>query len=165
VQRLVEGHHLDARLFLQKYDMPIEGQRHRIHTYRQSILDGSSACDSDLARLVSLRTIDDLWADYLSRITEFRDGLPWLDWALGGVPYLSLDRRDPLYVYAQKIHQWFPELEASLPNEIARRLAEAEAGKADPGERGAVWTYLTTDRPFGSFSQRLARGLRRKFRS
>jgi hypothetical protein len=77
---------------------------------------------------------------------------------------LSLDRRDPHYEYAQKIHQWFKELEAELPVEIARRVAEAEAAGGDPSERGAVWTYLTTDQPFGSWSTRLAAGLRRKFR-
>ena len=165
VQRLVEGHHLDARLFLQKYELPIEGQRYRIHAYRQSVLSGETPCETDMERLVTLRAIDDLWADYLARVMEFRSSIPWLDFALGGVPWLTLDRRDPLYEYAQKIHQWFPEMEAALPEEIARRLAEAEAGAADPGERGAVWTYLTTDQPFGSFSQRLARGLRRKFKT
>jgi preprotein translocase subunit SecA len=164
VQRLVEGQHLDARLFLQKYELPIEGQRHRIHSYRQSALEGNTNCASDLERLVTLRAIDDLWADYLARVTEFRSSLPWLDWALAGVPWLTLDHRDPLYEYAQKIHQSFPEMEAALPGEIARRLAEAESGATDPSERGAVWTYLTTDRPFGSFSQRFARGLRRKFK-
>ncbi len=164
VQRLVEGHHLDARLFLQKYELPIEGQRHRIHTHRQSVLAGSTVCESELERLVTLRAIDDLWADYLARVAEFRSGIPWLDFALGGVPYLSLDRRDPLYEYAKKIHQWFPEMEAALPAEIARRLVEAQVGTADPGERGAVWTYLTTDQPFGSFSQRLARGMRRRLK-
>jgi preprotein translocase subunit SecA len=170
VQRLVEGHHLDARLFLQRYELPIEGQRHRIHSYRQSVLeskdfDAASGCKSELARLATLRAIDDLWADYLARVAEFRSGLPWLDWALAGLPGLTLDRRDPLYEYAQKIHQWFPELEAALPGEIARRVAEAEAGITDPRERGAVWTYLTTDRPFGSFSQRFARGIRRRFKN
>ncbi len=164
VQRLVEGHHLDARLFLQKYEMPIEGQRYRIHSHRQSVLEGDTRCPSDLERLVTLRAIDDLWADYLARVAELRAGIPWLDFALAGVPWLTLDRRDPLYEYAKKIHQWFPELEAALPGEIARRLAEAEASGGDPSERGAVWTYLTTDQPFGSFSQRLARGLRRKFK-
>jgi preprotein translocase subunit SecA len=164
VQRLVEGHHLDARLFLQRYELPIEGQRHRIHSYRQSLLDGTSGCESDLARLVSLRTIDDLWADYLARVAEFRSGIPWLDWALEGIPGLTVDRRDALYEYAKKIHQWFPEMEAALPGEIARRLSEAEASGVDPAERGAVWTYLTTDRPFGSFSQRFARGLARRFK-
>jgi preprotein translocase subunit SecA len=164
VQRLVEGHHLDARLFLQKYELPIEGQRYRIHSQRQSVLEGKTNCASDLERIITLRAIDDLWADYLARVAEFRSGLPWLDWALTGVPWLTLDRRDPLYEYAQRIHQWFPEMEAALPGEIARRMAEVEAGTADPGDRGAVWTYLTTDQPFGSFRQRWARGLARKFK-
>jgi len=164
VQRLVEGHHLDARLFLQKYELPIEGQRYRVHAHRQAVLSGEEPCESDLARLVTLRAIDDLWADYLARVAEFRSSIPWLDFALAGVPWLTLDRRDPLYEYAQKIHQWFPEMEAALPGEIARRLAEAEAGHGDPGERGAVWTYLTTDQPFGSFSQRLSRGIARRFK-
>jgi preprotein translocase subunit SecA len=164
VQRLVEGHHLDARLFLQKYELPIEGQRYRIHANRQSVLSGETRCESDVARLVTLRATDDLWADYLARVMEFKSSIPWLDFALAGVPWLTLDRRDPLYEYAQKIHQWFPEMEASLPGEIARRLAEAEAGTTDPGERGAVWTYLTTDQPFGTFNQRLTRGLARRFK-
>ena len=43
VQRLVEGHHLDARLFLQKYEVPIEGQRYRIHKHRQAVLAGHNA--------------------------------------------------------------------------------------------------------------------------
>ncbi len=37
VQRLVEGRNLDARIFLQRYELPIEGQRHRIHSRRQEI--------------------------------------------------------------------------------------------------------------------------------
>jgi preprotein translocase subunit SecA len=164
VQRLVEGHHLDARLFLQKYELPIEGQRYRVHFHRQAVLEGTVPCDSELERLVTLRAIDDLWADYLARVAEFRSSIPWLDFALAGLPWLTLDRRDPLYEYAQKIHQWFPEMEAALPGEIARRLAEAEAGTTDPNERGAVWTYLTTDQPFGSFSQRWARGVARRFK-
>ena len=164
VQRLVEGHHLDARLFLQKYELPIEGQRYRIHANRQAVLEGTNHCDSELEQLITLRAIDDLWADYLARVAEFRSSIPWLDFALAGVPWLTLDRRDPLYEYAQKIHQWFPEMEAALPGEIARRLAEAEAGVSDPGERGAVWTYLTTDQPFGSISQRLSRGIARRFK-
>ena len=164
VQRLVEGHNLDARIFLQKYELPIEGQRHHIHSRRQQILDGTEPSASELERLVSLRAIDDLWSDYLARVAEFRDGLPWLDLGLGGAPFLSLDRRDAHYEYARKIHQWFSELEAEIPLEIARRVAEVEAGGPNPAERGAVWTYLTTDQPFGSFNERLMRGLRRKFR-
>src|SRR6185312_12736369 len=33
LQRLVEGQNLDLRIFLQKYEIPIEGQRHRFQTH------------------------------------------------------------------------------------------------------------------------------------
>ena len=163
IQRRVEGHNLDQRLFLQKYELPVEGQRHRIHTFRQQVLEGTTGCASELERRVTLRAIDALWADYLARLAEFRSGLPWLNWGLAGLPMLTLDRRDALYEYAQQIHEWFTGLEAELPVEIARRVAEAEESGNDSGERGAVWTYLTTDQPFGSWGDRLVSGLRRKF--
>jgi len=62
IQRLVEGQHLDNRVFLHAYEVPIEGQRHRIQTYRQNVLDGETPCASDLERLITLRTIGDLWS-------------------------------------------------------------------------------------------------------
>jgi preprotein translocase subunit SecA len=164
VQRLVEGQNLDQRLFLQRYELPVEGQRCRFHAHRQSVLEGRAVGSSDLERLVTLRTIDELWADYLARLAEFRSGLPWLDWGSSGLPMLSLDRRGPEYEYAQTIHKWFSELEAQLPLEIARRLVEAQTTGAAVTERGAVWTYLTTDRPFGSWSARFVSGFRRTFR-
>src|ERR1700740_3596912 len=40
VQRLVEGQHLNTRLFLHAYEVPLEGQRHRIHSFRQEVLEG-----------------------------------------------------------------------------------------------------------------------------
>ncbi len=169
IQRLVEGQHLDQRLFLHGYDVPLEGQRNRVHSYRQQVLEGKTPCESELERLVTLRTIDDLWSDYLARVADFRAGIPWIAYAVSvpAAPYgTRFGQRDPHEEYLQKIHEWFPELEASLPEEIARRLAEArQEGAPDPGERGAVWTYLTTDQPFGNWTQRIARGLRRKSES
>jgi preprotein translocase subunit SecA len=164
VQRLVEGRYLDARLYLQRYESAIEGQRHRIQSWRQEILEGRSEYDSESQRIVALRAIDDLWSDYLARIGELRSGLPWVQWGLAGLPGLSLDRRDAYYEYARKIHDWFRELEAELPAEIARRVAKAEtSGAVDSGDRGAVWTYVMTEQPFGTYMERLARGLRRRF--
>ncbi|MBZ5586913.1 MAG: accessory Sec system translocase SecA2, partial [Acidobacteriia bacterium] len=166
VQRLVEGQHLDQRLFLHGYDVPLEGQRNRIHTDRQEVLEGRIPCESELERLVTLRAIDDLWADYLARVADFRAGIPWLAYAVTAPYGTRFGQRDPHEEYLQKIHEWFPELEAALPAEIARRMAEAKAGGApDPGERGAVWTYLTTDQPFGSWTERMVRGFRRKSES
>jgi preprotein translocase subunit SecA len=155
VQRLVEGLHLDTRIFLQKYEIPIEGQRHRIHTRRQAFLNGDRPCDSELERLVTLRAIDDLWADYLASVADLRAGIHWL--SLGG--------RDPHLEYLRQIHIWFPQIEADLPLEIEKRLADALAGKGDnPNERGAVWTYLTTDQPFGTWTERIIKGVARKLR-
>ncbi len=163
IQRLVEGAHLDQRMFLQKYELPVEGQRHHLHTHRQEVLEGKTPCATDLERIVTLRAIDALWADYLAKLAEFRAGLPWIDWGVGGLPCFSFDRRDGYYEYAQRIHKWYPEIEANLPAEIDQRMAQIESGNGpDPRERGAVWTYLTTDQPFGSLTQRIVRGLRRK---
>ena len=139
VQRLVEGHHLDARLFLQKYELPIEGQRYRIHSQRQSVLEGTTPCESELERLITLRAIDDLWADYLARVAEFRSSFPWLDFGLAGVPWLTLDRRDRACTSThRRSTSGSRRLEAALPGEIARRMAEAESGVLDPTANAAL---------------------------
>jgi preprotein translocase subunit SecA len=163
IQRLVEGQHLDQRLFLHGYDVPVEGQRHRIHSRRQAVLEGRIPCKSDLERLITLRTIDDLWAGYLARVADFKSGVQWQSYASSVPFFLSLDRRDPHSAFLRQIHVWFQELEAGLPAEINRRVDEAEAvGDPDTGERGAVWTYLTTDQPFGGWTKRVLDGIRRK---
>ena len=154
IQRVAEGENLEIRRFLHKYESVIEGQRQRIQRRRQAILTGARHCDSELERLVSLATIDELWSEYLAAITDLREGIQWLSW--GG--------RDPLYEYLASVHGLFQRLEADIDEEIPRRLAEAEETRIDPTERGATWTYLTTDRPFGTGTERLMRGLMRKYR-
>ena len=153
IQRTAEGQNLEIRRFLQKYESVIEGQRQKIQQFRQAILTGEKGCDSDLERLVSLRTIDDQWADYLATITELREGVQWLSW--GG--------RDPLHEYLTAVHGIFTRLEDDLGAEIATRLEAAETSGADPAERGATWTYLTTDQPFGTGTERILRGVVRKY--
>jgi preprotein translocase subunit SecA len=162
IQRLVEGQHLDQREFLQRYDLPVEGQRNKIHTYRQSVLDGTAPCQSDLERDITLRVIDDLWADYLAQLENFRAGIPWQSFA--GVPgfFVGTDYRDPHFTFLRQIDEWFPELEAAIPEEVARRLAKAETEGMNFAERGAVWTYLTTDQPFGAWTERILKGIRKK---
>src|SRR5215469_7232161 len=53
IQSLVEGQHLDQRLFLQSYDSPVEGQRNKIHSHRQEVLDGRTPCGSERERLIT----------------------------------------------------------------------------------------------------------------
>jgi len=162
IQGLVEGQHLDQRLFLQSYDSPVEGQRHKIQSHRQEVLEGRLRCGSELERLITLRTIDDLWAEYLARLEDFRAGIPWQSYATSPPHLLSLDRRTPLTTFLRQIDEWFPELEAAILEEIARRLAQATEDDVEGlGNRGAVWTYLTTDEPFGSWTKRFFDGVAR----
>ncbi len=162
IQRLVEGQHLDQRQFLQRYESPVEGQRNKIHTYRQAVLDGTEPCGSELERQITLRVIDDLWADYLARLEDFRAGIPWQSYAAVPGFFVGTDYRDPHFTFLRKIDEWYPELEAAIPEEVARRLAKAEAGGVELKDRGAVWSYLTTDQPFGAWTERLLKGLMKK---
>jgi preprotein translocase subunit SecA len=102
--------------------------------------------------MVALTTIDDLWSDYLAAVTELRSGVHWYSW--GG--------RDPLHEYLTRVDGMYRELEDGLDAAIAAKLEEARANGFDPSQRGATWTYLTTDRPFGNYTERVLRGLVRK---
>ena len=143
LQRLVEGQHLNTRVFLHGYEVPFEGQRNKIHTRRQEVLE------SDLPtreKRITLRTIDDLWGDHLARASEYRSGVHWVSWS----------GRDPHREYLLRIDEWFREMEGALADEIARRV---ESGSPEMADRGAVWTYLTTDQPFGRWKREVARRL------
>jgi preprotein translocase subunit SecA len=144
LQRMIEGQHLNTRTFLHGYDVPIEGQRNKIHAYRQQVLESDMP---ERERRITLRAIDDVWAEHLARVADYRSGVQWVSW--GG--------RDPHRAFVLQVHEWFGELEAALPEEIARRV---EAPGDDYASRGAVWTYLTTDQPFPNLMERLARGVR-----
>jgi preprotein translocase subunit SecA len=102
--------------------------------------------------MVSLTTLDDLWAEHLAAVTALREGIQWVSW--GG--------REPLHEYLKAVHTRFEELDCKIDAEIARRMAESETNRIDPSQRGATWTYLTTDQPFGSASERIIRGLLRR---
>jgi preprotein translocase subunit SecA len=141
LQRLIEGQCLDTRVFLHGYEVPLEGQRNRIHNWRQEILESDMP---DREKHITLRTIDNLWADHLARAAEYRSGVHWVSWS----------GRDGHREYLLKIHEWFGEMEASLPGEIARQV---ESDGAEMADRGAVWTYLTTDQPFGRWKREVAR--------
>ncbi len=147
VQRAVEGQNLDTRIFLEKYESTIEGQRQMIQRRRQEVLMEEG---SDPAKLATLSAIDDLWSEHLNAVSELRAGVHWASWT----------GHDPLFQYLRQVDAMFRELMDHLEPEIARRIEEAAAG-IDPSQRGATWTYLTTDQPFGSWNERIIRGLMR----
>jgi preprotein translocase subunit SecA len=148
VQRIVEGKNLEIRQFLQKYEGAVEGQRQIVQQHRQAILTWEGP---EFEKLVSLRTVDDLWAGHLESVTELRSGIQWVSW--GG--------RDPLFEFLKQVDSMFRNLMDGLDDEIARRMEEAKVGGTDPRQRGATWTYLTTDNPFGSLTDRIRKRLAR----
>ena len=118
------------------------------------MLTGAAPCRSELERLVTLETIDHLWSDYLAAANDLRAGTIWF----------SLAGADPFRDYVSRLHAMFQEFARTIEAEVPVRLARATASGADPRQRGATWTYLTTDEPFGSMTERAMRGLVRMFR-
>ena len=53
----------------------------------------------------------------------------------------------------------FQELTRTMDEEIAARLERAATHGIEPRQRGATWTYLTTDEPFGTMTERMMRRL------
>lgn len=120
---------------------------------------GKEALESSGRRL-ALAVIDDLWADYLANVSELRGGIHWVSW--GG--------RDPLHSFLTTVQDIYDDFQDRLDQEIADGLATAQIvdgvirfQNEERFERGATWTYLTTDQPFGLLGERIVKGLRRRF--
>ena len=103
---------------------------------------------------MTLEVLDDLWSDYLAAIADLRAGTPWL--SIGG--------KDPHRTYLAEVHAMFEQMTGSIDDEVQVRLAGTDAGETVGRQRGATWTYLTTDEPFGPLTQRIIKGVIRKFR-
>ena len=181
VQRTAESQNLEIRELLWKYDSVIEHHRREVYDLRRKILlspewsiasmlpeeqyrELTQAAGEDAVqtagRCLALAVIDDLWAGYLANVAELRGGIHWVSW--GG--------RDPLYEFLTGVREIYDDFQACMDEDIATAFATAEIrdGKihfrsGERFERGATWTYLTTDQPFGTLGERAMRGIRRKF--
>jgi preprotein translocase subunit SecA len=123
----------------------LEAQRRSVRLRREAVLTGAGRVASESERLITLTAIDDLWSDYLEAVRELRAGTIWT--SLGG--------RNPLTVFLAEVHGMFAEFERTIPREVAARLAAGADGSVSALGRGATWTYLTTDEPFGSMTSRI----------
>ena len=139
-------------MLLRKYETIVEAQRQIVAARRQRVLTGDGP---ELERVVTLRTIDDLWADYLTAVADLRADAVWI----------SLGAANPFANYIVQVHAMFKAFEQAIDEEVPARLNDAVAAGVDPRERGATWTYLTTDEPFGQLTERIMRGLRRMIRA
>jgi preprotein translocase subunit SecA len=166
VQRQIEGLQLDIRRFLVNYEAATEGRRLAIQQRRQNILEGVTACRSELERIVSLQTIDDLWIEYLSALSELHAGIQWVSLGGGGRDpiqnYFKFGGFDPFREYVNKVHTLFEELQSAIDTEIPKRIQSAYPGELKPSRRGTTWTYITTDQPFGIAMQQILREFMKK---
>ncbi|MFA5910839.1 MAG: hypothetical protein WC815_18820 [Vicinamibacterales bacterium] len=153
-QRIAEGQNLDIRLLLRKYETVVEAQRRLTGTRRERVLTGEQPCGSELGRLVMLHTIDELWSDYLTAVNNLRADSVWI----------SLGTANPFANYIVQVHGMFGEFQRAIDDEWPNRLEQAQTEGIDPRQRGATWTYLTTDEPFGHVTERIMRGLRQMVR-
>ena len=180
VQRTVEGQNLEIRETLWKYHCTVEDHRGEVYSLRREILlsPGWSVRSmlpeeqyGELARAlgvealetagrqIALAIIDDLWADYLANVAELRDGIHWASWT----------GSDPLYKFLAGEREIYEDFHACLKEEIASAFETAEIRKgtvhfrkAERMERGATWTYLSTDQPFGTLAERIKKGIQRR---
>jgi len=166
VQRRIEGQQLDIRKFLHKYESATEGRRLAICQRRQDILTGVAPCASEFERLVSLTTIDDLWAEYLAALAELCSGVHWVSLSGGArdplQSFYRLGGFDAFREYIKKVDILFEQLLAAIDDEIPKRLETADTGGMDPTQRGTTWTYITTDQPFGTWIGNAMRDLLRR---
>jgi preprotein translocase subunit SecA len=182
VQRIIEGQDLEIRRTLWKYEGIIEKQRQVLHQKRREVLldqqpdlletiDPERHADlcqrfgsrqiREMERRVALPKIDELWSDYLASIADLRDGIHWV----------SLGALDPLQEFIRSAAKLFDELYQELNDYVlevfsdARLDAEGDLlNSLPPLDRGATWTYLVNDQPFGNLSDRIAAGLGRKLK-
>ncbi len=180
-QRIAEGQNLEIRQTLWKYEAVTENHRRDVYALRWEVLlspewsvaslldeeqyrnlsEAVEEAELDAAgRRLTLAVLDDLWSDYLASVAELRGGIHWVSW--GG--------RDPLHSFVTGVQEIYADFLGRLEQEIAEAFEAAEIrdGKIrfqDEGrfERGATWTYLTTDQPFGTLGERIVKGLKRKF--
>jgi preprotein translocase subunit SecA len=154
LQRVSEGQNLDARLFLQKYERVLEAQRLSMRELRQELLFEPVSVGTGRERRLRLETMDELWSDYLAATAELRTGTTWVSYA----------GKDPHSSYIREIHGMFEAMTASIEDEVATRLAQSTPEDGMPRQRGATWTYLTSDEPFGPLTQRIMRELVKRIR-
>ena len=186
VQRTAESQNLEIREMLWKYEGAVEHRRRLAYALRREILlspgwslaalfpadeweelvrtvcpdESARAALESAARPLALAVLDDLWADYLANVAEFKSGVHWVSWA----------GRDPLHRFLTGIGEIYADFQQCLKDDIVEALetAEIRAGVIhlrDPGrlDRGATWTYITTDQPFGTLGERIIKGLRQRF--
>ena len=107
----------------------------------------------EVERQVTLVKIDDVWCDYLAAVAELRGGIHWVSWA----------GKDPLHTFLTRAGEIFEEARQRVDDEVVEALSRddvlEQGGVDETFERGATWTYLVSDQPFGTMQERWAKAV------
>jgi preprotein translocase subunit SecA len=181
VQRTAESQNLEIREMLWKYDCTVEFHRRAMYDMRRKVLlspdwtvasvladeqyrelveaAGVDAVET-AGRQITLAIVDEIWADYLANVAELRGGVIWTSWGSG----------DPLLKFLTGEREIYDDFEQSVNDGIAEAFESAVVSRGavkfentERLERGATWTYVTTDQPFGTFTERVMKGFLKKF--
>ncbi len=180
VQRTVESQNLEIRKTIWKYEGVVEHHRHEVWSFRREVLlsptwTAASLLTGELydellkeidqdalesaGRQLVLAVIDELWADYLANVAELRNGIHWASWT----------GNDPLHKFLTGERAIYADFHRCLRDEVVQAFETAQIREgtiqfeeSERYERGATWTYVTTDQPFGTFTERIVKGLMRK---
>ena len=180
VQRTAESQNLEIRQTLWKYDCAVEFHRRAMYEMRREVLlspewsvvsmlteeqyrELAEAAGEDAVKIagrqITLAIVDEIWADYLANVAELRGGVIWTSWGSG----------DPLHKFLTSEREIYDDFEQSVKDGIAEAFESAIVShgavtfeNTERLERGATWTYVTTDQPFGTFTERVMKGLRKK---
>jgi preprotein translocase subunit SecA len=96
-----------------------------------------------------------MWSNYLADVAELRSGIHWV--SLGG--------KDPLNEYLHQTAATFEQLLHGLDEQIIDAFSSLQSDPLGewsglPGlDRGATWTYVINDQPFGNLSERMAKAV------
>ena len=104
--------------------------------------------------------IDELWSDYLVDVAEVRSGIHWVAYA----------GNDPLNEYLHQIASKFEGLQNRIEEQVVAAFVnlqpnvDGEWPELPHVDRGATWTYVINDQPFGNMSERFLKGLIQRIR-
>ncbi len=180
-QRVAEGAHLESQRTTWRYSRIVDDQRAVVLAHRDLVLRGDRAVKhleerspqrcaqlresvgedglAAAARTIALFHLDRGWADHLAFLSDVREG----------IHLRALARESPLDEYQKIAVQAFDSFFPDVYDQAADTFAEAEvtADGVELDDLGlrrptSTWTYLVTDNPFGSETDRLFGGLRRR---
>ena len=107
-------------------------------------------------RQITLALIDELWSDYLLRVTELREGIHWV----------SLAGHDPVNEFRKAVIEMFDRMLLDLDESVVRTFEGAEITEDGVNlnqigllDTSSTWTYIINDQPMGDLAQRFFKGL------